>query len=546
MRDLFCAYKISDAKVPSYFIASTAPDNVDDKPAPPPALPPQLAAIPADQAIKEIADHLATAPLPNLVVMVHGFNNPQTQVLKAYTAASTAIENDEAIRTRSGLVFIGYRWPSESLGQPAYGTLAALPSLPAWILWLGLILFAIYPVLDFLFRFHAWQIALIGHLPIVVGWTLLGLVVALGLLRAAVYFRDTYRADSYGAPDLIEIIRQIDQAIIGLDQEKEGNQEAAAKEFRDAHRVELSFIGHSMGGFVVTNAIRALSDAFAKGAIRPRLNAGVVDERGHVRPGPRKIGNVFRLTRFVLASPDIPAEALLSGRANFLLSSLHRFDEAFLFSNEGDEVLRLISTTANYISFPTKSWTYGYRLGNVEILSEEYGVITPTPGTSLAQLRIGYYTLQQLYDRLRKASETSPQVDKASQPVTVQHAFAEVFSYFDCTDYVDETQAGAPPTGLLTFALRTKQRDRQARMSWWTHFQLLWSYISRHKPDVHGGYFEGKLCSELIFRLACLGFAGTNSAYGKGMLSKICEAKQIRVLLSPRLQQAPPTGQGAT
>jgi esterase/lipase superfamily enzyme len=35
--------------------------------------------------------------------------------------------------------------------------------------------------------------------------------------------------------------------------------------------VDLSFIGHSMGGFVVTNAIRALSDVFAKGAVRSRL-----------------------------------------------------------------------------------------------------------------------------------------------------------------------------------------------------------------------------------------------------------------------------------
>ncbi len=31
----------------------------------------------------------------------------------------------------------------------------------------------------------------------------------------------------------------------------------------DWPRVQLSFIGHSMGGFVVTNAIRTLSDVFA-------------------------------------------------------------------------------------------------------------------------------------------------------------------------------------------------------------------------------------------------------------------------------------------
>jgi hypothetical protein len=52
------------------------------------------------------------------------------------------------------------------------------------------------------------------------------------------------------------------------------------------------------------------------------------------------IGNVFTLKRFVLASPDISAETLLSNRGNFLASALARFDEAYLFSNEGDEVLR--------------------------------------------------------------------------------------------------------------------------------------------------------------------------------------------------------------
>ena len=71
-----------------------------------------------------------------------------------------------------------------------------------------------------------------------------------------------------------------------------------------------------------------------------------------------------------LASPDIPAETLLSNRGNFLASALSRFQEAYLFSNEGDEVLRQISTLANY--FPCsrpKAATHGFRLGNVEILS---------------------------------------------------------------------------------------------------------------------------------------------------------------------------------
>ena len=121
-----------------------------------------------------------------------------------------------------------------------------------------------------------------------------------------------------------------------------------------------------MGGFVVTNAIRALSDLFARDALRPRLNAGTVDEHtgGTLAPVSPNIGNALTLMRFVLASPDISAEALLSNRANYLAASLRRFREAYLFSNEGDEVLRQISTTTNYFSFPTKTWRHGYRLGS--------------------------------------------------------------------------------------------------------------------------------------------------------------------------------------
>jgi hypothetical protein len=430
--------------------------------------------------------------------------------------------------------------------------LAALPALPTWIAWGGLILFAIYPVLDLFFRFgswhdmpvgqafEAWLAKLAGHMLTMMGWGLLGLVLALGLLRAVVYFRDAYRAANFGAPDLIDIIRQIDRKIIEIDLQKEGN-EAAAKARRNTRRVDLSFIGHSMGGFVVTNAIRALSDVFAKGAVRSRLNAGALDEEGGLPTVSPQIGNVFRLMRFVLASPDIPAETLLSGRANFLLSSLSRFREAYLFSNEGDEVLRLISTTANYFSFPTKSWKYGYRLGNVEILSEKYGIIAPPRGSFLAYLRIGYFTLQQLYERLREARDEQPQPsrDRPQDTRSVQNLFAEVFTFFDCTDYVDVDcrRPREPPTGLLTFALQTKRRDPRRRMTWWNHFQLLSHYIFWGTPNVHGGYFQGELCQQLIFRLACLGFAETVAAYGgkEDLLSKACENKQIRVLLSPKL-----------
>jgi hypothetical protein len=52
----------------------------------------------------------------------------------------------------------------------------------------------------------------------------------------------------------------------------------------------------------------------------------------------------------------------------------------------------------------------------------------------------------------------------------------------------------------------------------------------------HGGYFEGVLSQQLIYRLACLGYQDTVAAYGsEDALSQMCRDKQIRGLLSPQL-----------
>ncbi len=78
--------------------------------------------------------------------------------------------------------------------------------------------------------------------------------ITLFLLRIVVYFRDGYRATSYGIPDLVEIIRQIHKKL-----EEKGEV---------GNRVQLSFIGHSMGAYVVTSAVRILSDVFDPATMR--------------------------------------------------------------------------------------------------------------------------------------------------------------------------------------------------------------------------------------------------------------------------------------
>jgi hypothetical protein len=288
-----------------------------------------------------------------------------------------------------------------------------------------------------------------------------------------------------------------------------------------------------MGGFVVTNTIRVLSHVFARRV--EALNsygAGSPTDRKPELPTPN-IGHAFSLRRFVLASPDIPAETLLSSRGNFLASALSRFDEAYLFSSEGDEVLRQISTLANYFVFPTKSRNHGFRLGNVEILSSDFGLIDVRDDRFLDSLRIGHLTLQQLYDALQSAKARR---HGEATPVPMQASLPQVFSYFDCTDYVDADHEGRPAQRLLTFAKCLKRNNPDARLRWWSHLHLLCAYVIRQKPNVHGGYFEGVFSQQLIYRLACLGYEGTVRAYGsKQLLSQACKDRQIRGLLSPNL-----------
>jgi len=52
----------------------------------PPELTGKLTLIDSDLAVQEIAKALASSADPNLVVMVHGFNNPEPAVLRMYTS----------------------------------------------------------------------------------------------------------------------------------------------------------------------------------------------------------------------------------------------------------------------------------------------------------------------------------------------------------------------------------------------------------------------------------------------------------------------------
>ena len=528
----FRAYS-SDDQIPNarfYFIESTAPDNVEQRADPGGISPKGLTCVHPDKAVQEIAEALTPRDDPevdaNLVIMVHGVNTPRKGALDFYGKALAAVESDrDQLFGDAGrrTVCVAYRWPSERIGSVLWSSLSAFPTLPLAILAVSALAIALCVwLLAAALKFagliepdltsHPFtQFILVCGLAVFV-------VVIFAVLRVLAYFRDVYRATNYGVPDLVEVIRQIDREAMRRLRDLGETGKSSARQ-----RIALSFIGHSLGGLVVTNAIRVLSDVFSEDVIRTYLSGTLRPEmatRERERKDdevPARMGHVFALTRFVLVSPDIPAEALLADRANFLASSLRRFREAYLFSNEGDEILRANSTSLNYFTFPTKSRIHGYRLGNTEILASAFGAAPP--GANLLDVvRTGTKPLSFLSER----------TTRGGKPTSV----ARAFTFFDCTDYTD----GDPPRGMLTEAKNFKRNDPNAGIPLWGQLWLIALYILG-RVDVHGGYFNGPVARRLIYRLACLGYDRTVDSYrGEDAMLTECADHQIRVLLSHRLR----------
>ncbi|MGF1570519.1 MAG: alpha/beta hydrolase [Nodosilinea sp.] len=552
-----------EGQTPGYFVMSSAPPNIEE-------------AVEASEdvqrkaalGIEEIAAHLhrmmtnSPTTTAELVITVHGYNTSRRGVEAWYKNIFKFVNHhDAAISTHNNQVFIGYRWPSESvdLSSPKkiWEAFTALPPLPRDLLLTGL--FSALGLLIFeLANFGESSWGFLLSLGLVLFFSVGLLMLALVVLRLVVYFRDNYRANNFGVLDLVELLRQIDQAIMRLtaaDMFPAAEGSAAidpnyaaekAREYwrrRSDHKVKLSFIGHSMGAFVVTNVIRVLSDVF--------------DSRSVDQQPSNHVGDVYCLERLILASPDIPVLTIISSRANFLASSLRRFSESYLFSSEGDIALRIASTAANYIAFPSRTQARGYRLGNVALQNKhgtdsDYGLINLASldqafpshlpmGDAIAQTQNNVMeNLFLTYQRFQKrgfvtlAKLFEVQTETNSNRVTV----ADFFTYFDCTDYVDikydpqENTCSAKPTGLLT---RAKGR---AVLKPWDYLLLTLDY-GRGIRDVHGGYFQGQFSQQLLYRLAFLGFGGyleTLDADPHVALSQLhleCQGKQIQGFLSP-------------
>lgn len=551
------------SQIPGYFFISTAPINVEDSK--------QVIEKMGDDwesAIDQIVEYLTKnqsdgrGDRPELVIAIHGYNTIEKQAEDWYANIYNYINSDAAIKNKKNTVFIGYHWPSENINFGLLGAFLALPILPYILLILGLISAIISLIFNLIYKKLILDIFWLNLLIISV--TIAAIIFSLILLRLSAYFRDRYRATQFGVPEVVELIRILDKKIW--------------KKLKKKNSVKLSFIGHSMGGFVVTNAVRTLSDVFAPTTATSRINY---------------LGKAFCLERLILASPDIPVLTIISDRANFLATSLSRFSEAYLFSNQGDIVLRIAATAANYFSFPARTRDSGYRLGNVAIKSEKYGTVNleylkkfwkynnisladygKSPANILQHLFVsilgnplegymknmccwGKKLLRQfsVNQGIMSQSDISNQLNSTNEPDSLSElrkerftenyleadnlTVAELFTFFDCTDYRDSTDKSPKMRGILTFA------KKKLVLNFGDYWELSLASL-RGKMNVHGGYFQGNFSKQLVYRLAFLGFSGlleslatkqqTNEVdyeQALNLLNNQLQKKQLKVLLSP-------------
>ncbi|MDF5733970.1 MAG: hypothetical protein PUP92_39875, partial [Rhizonema sp. PD38] len=598
--------------IPGYLIRSTARANVEDSQ--------DIRRDDIYPSIQTVIDLLYTKSKKNtqdsndlgVVIAIHGYNTGSADIdltiepesddeIKDgvwkywYQNVNKYINKDPVISQKSdSLVFLGYRWPSESvIGKNFSTSFSALPFLLNGLLWGSLIVGLISLV------FFFWLSSPLFIFPIILGTFGFAFIFSLLMLRVIVYFRDSYRATNYGVNDLVELIRQIDQGLLECRMKDEQcNQEhtddkeiaEAAKAYWKDNRVKLSFIGHSMGGYVTTQVVRILSDIFDPNSIGNFNN-----EKADKNPSPH-IGRVFSLGRLILVSPDIPVLTITSGRSNFLRSSLRRFEEAYLFSNEGDLALRLASTAANYFSFPAKSRTQGYRLGNVTVRPKdkqsskaqkqkgepqsEYGIVNwkdkelckPLLEMSSLLKYLEVSVLNQTHNQgLDPVNQEKPHGqdnkktagEMVATPIKDRESISDFFTYFDCTEYKDLTDYSQTDKEHYVMSL-----DKQiSPLTFWEYLQLGWAYLAystgkpfdRNGRDVHGGYFWGQFSQKLMYRLAFVGFQEfldslspeqtatdtlcSNSSslspdqakrqMALNELSRIMERKQIQTVLSP-------------
>jgi Alpha/beta hydrolase of unknown function (DUF900) len=490
---LFAIYQYLDQgqeiKIPGFFAVSTAPPNVEDQNNPDAANPlkakdPKLLdnveLLPPSTAIQTVANSLLEKSkrgnkAVELVIAVHGYNSPIDYV-KWWFREIWSYVNHDPLCSSERAVFLGYRWSSEKADilKNLPRAIQSLPVILAVLLFGGL-----GGAIVTWLKFN--QITLLFAVCVFFA----SIVITLMILRLMVYFRDSYRAINFGVPDLVEIIRQLNKELNGK---------------VEPNSIQINFIAHSMGAFVATNTIRILSDVFDPSSV------GTIDAT--CKNPSSKIGDVFCLGRLVLAAPDIPARMIITGRANFLRSSLRRFEESYLFSNEGDLALRLASTAANYFSYPTNRRIEGHRLGNVTVKpgrkSDDpiYGVVNT--GTIREHAPESHLINYLEINTLRHSITLNQMQLNQDQD---EEDLCDSFTCFDCTGYVDRCYRNgkaSPEQNVLSYRF-DRFPSTFSFLNLFVYLSLIFAWLTG-KIDVHGGYFQGEFSRDMIYKLAFSGF----------------------------------------
>ena len=420
----------------------------------------------------------------SIILDIHGFNVPLANLEKnTYEPLVKKFKLGTSDKNFTDFVlFINFSWPSEKvIVSQRCAWIQAMPLM----LWISLIGAVALAVLFWSNLLHS------------LGFVLVGLLLCLVFLRLAVYFRDRDRATNHGVFDAVELVRWFHEILQDILSEKANSPEGKERlksnpEFFGT--ANLSFIAHSMGCFVATQTIRVLSDVFDPSAIKRwkdhssdgpfgGIKTGFPAEANEIA-GLQKIGNFFKLKSLILASPDIPIWAITTGRSNFLRTCLRRFDEAYLFTNDADMVLRLASTVANYFVFPSSSRIGGYRLGNLTCIRDRsYGEI------KLDDTKLGV----RAFTRSIKLTD---------EPFFSQNTVYQSFTVVDCTDYRDKLVTGSGSLGRRLSVLTANNSVANLLNYILTAIS---HFLGIGQIDSHGGYFRGQFCLDLIYSLALYG-----------------------------------------
>ncbi|MCT7969435.1 alpha/beta hydrolase [Laspinema sp. D1] len=340
--------------------------------------------------------------------------------------------------------------------------------------------------------------------PLFILWVLL-----MQCLRVLVYQRDRYRAIHYGAPDLAEFFWRLDRALnpqalkktqkpkigaltpdIGSIEVKNQGSVSLGNHAVSGSKAEIgvNLVGHSMGGLLLVNTLRILSDRFGK------------DEEDIEDPDRAefsKIGDRLRLDKLILASPDIPLEFLREGRNNYVRSAMRRCRQIYLMSSDRDIILRYMPTLGNWFSEPSIEMS-AYRLGNVYL--QPLDDRDPNP---------------KYHPYIRNVL-----VSQAAASPTSAYDLFERFNYIDCSETIGVNGIFWPlksHRGLAIDLINTLM------------FLLSLSYSRVFgQLDLHGGYFLTHTATFKILKLL-ISHNGSEAEINEG-IKKLIPGTKIRFL----------------